>query len=92
MKKTKQTPSSTIPAGFKLNTQRVKKLLARTDNPMLNDLIFTGVRQILGIEHGPIEFQTPTGVVTTPNYAMLEFLQDLEILATEKTKEELLHS
>ncbi len=83
---------STDYSKLKVNISKLKKQFV-TDNPLINDLIYAGVSQFLGIQRGPIEL---AGVDTTmPNTAMLQFLQDMEILVSEEVnqeKESLIHS
>jgi hypothetical protein len=60
---------------------------------LINDLVYAGVSQFLGIKSGPIEFDNTTNSLGMPNAAMLQFLKDMEILVTEDVEKEVpLHS
>lgn len=83
-------PTQTL--GLKVNIAKLKTHF-KSDNPYLNDLVFAGVSQYLGIKNGPMD--SSIGSTTMPNFAMLQFLQDMEILipeGQEKEKEVALHS
>jgi len=76
----------TASLALKVNIAKLKSQF-KTDNPYLNDLIFAGVSQFLGIKSGPIEMSA--GLIDTmPNPAMFQFLQDAEILIPESQEEE----
>ena len=72
---------------YKVNTGKLE-LQFKKDNPMLNDLIYAGVSQILGIGRGPLE--SPS--VTMPSSVMVKFLIDMGILIQEEIEAEALHS
>ena len=80
---------------LKVNIAKLKKQFT-TDNPLINDLIYAGVSQFLGIKNGPMEIQLGGGEsLAMPNVAMLQFLQDMDILVPEdvnQEKEVALHS
>lgn len=85
----------TAALALKVNIAKLKTQF-KVDNPYLNDLIFAGVSQFLGIKSGPIELSGSL-MDSLPNAAMLQFLQDAEILIPEfqeeeKEKEVALHS
>lgn len=77
---------------LKVNIAKLKKQFAN-DSPLINDLVYAGVSQFLGIKNGPIDMELP-GMVAMPNFAMLQFLQDMEILVAEEETAEVtaLHS
>lgn len=76
----------TATIGLKVNIAKLKSQF-KTDNPYLNDLIFAGVSQFLGIKSGPIEMSGSL-MDSMPNAAMFQFLQDAEILIPENQEEE----
>jgi hypothetical protein len=66
---------------LKVNISKLRTLFLK-DQPLINDLVYAGVSQFLGIKNGPIELELP-GMTSMPNMAMLQFLQDMEILVPE---------
>lgn len=78
---------------LKINIEKLKKQFgsAHSDS-LINDLIYSGVSQFLGISPGPISVVGTDGYL--PNISMLQFLQDMDILIPEKEedKTEVLHS
>lgn len=74
--------------GLKVNITKLKTQF-KTDVPYLNDLVFAGVSQFLGVKNGPMEMAGITGLTPGgPHVAMLQFLQDMEILIPEGKEEE----
>lgn len=77
---------------LKVNIAKLKTQFLK-DNPMINDLIYAGVAQFLGIKSGPIEIAGMGTDATMPTPAMIQFLKDMEILVTEDVEKEVaIHS
>jgi hypothetical protein len=87
------TKTQEVKIDLKVNIAKLKTQFLK-DNPLINDLVYAGVAQFLGIKSftNGIEMESST-ISSMPNPAMIQFLKDMEILVTEDVEKEVaLHS